>query len=54
MVKINIGTALNIAYTAAIRDFLTGNPEGSDPRRYLAPARGAMAETVTRYLRALP
>jgi fructose-bisphosphate aldolase class II len=53
MVKINIGTALNIAFTGAVRDSLTGGPGDSgavDPRRYLAPARSRMAETVERLL----
>ncbi|MDT9682013.1 class II fructose-bisphosphate aldolase [Streptomyces sp. TRM76323] len=50
MTKINVGTALNTAYTAAIRAFLAANPETVDPRRYLAGAREAMAETVAHYL----
>lgn len=44
--KINIGTALNIAYTTAVRDYLTANPKAVDPRKYLAEARTAMARTV--------
>lgn len=47
MVKINVGTALNIAFTGAIR--ATGL-DRSDPRRYLAPAREAIAATVTHLL----
>jgi fructose-bisphosphate aldolase class II len=47
MVKINIGTALNIAYTGAVKAALGTSP---DPRRYLAPARDAMAETVRHLL----
>jgi fructose-bisphosphate aldolase class II len=43
MVKINVGTALNIAFTDAIR--ATGL-DRSDPRGYLAPAREAIAATV--------
>jgi fructose-bisphosphate aldolase, class II len=47
MVKINIGTALNIAFTQTLRDHgLTTN----DPRKYLAPARDAMAATVAHLL----
>lgn len=49
MTKINIGTALNIAFTAAVRATLAGT-ESPDPRRYLAPARDAMAEVVTALL----
>ena len=47
MVKINVGTALNIAFTDAIR--ATGL-DRSDPRGYLAPAREAIAATVTHLL----
>jgi fructose-bisphosphate aldolase class II len=48
--KINIGTALNVAYTAAVRAYLTDNPKAVDPRKYLASARTAMADTVHRLL----
>ncbi|HEX3811438.1 MAG TPA: class II fructose-bisphosphate aldolase, partial [Mycobacteriales bacterium] len=46
MVKINIGTALNIAFTGAVREFLGQDDRAVDPRKYLAPARMAMAEAV--------
>jgi fructose-bisphosphate aldolase, class II len=46
MVKFNVGTALNIAFTAAVRDRLERDPSLVDPRRYLADARDAMAATV--------
>jgi len=46
MVKVNIGTALNIAFTAAIREHLAADPSVVDPRKYLAPARAAMAAVV--------
>ncbi|MFE7834876.1 ketose-bisphosphate aldolase [Streptomyces sp. NPDC057474] len=48
--KVNIGTALNIALTGAIRDFLTDRPEVVDPRKYLTAGRAAMAETVARLI----
>jgi fructose-bisphosphate aldolase class II len=51
IVKVNIGTALNVAYTGAVRDGLAGDVV--DPRRYLKPAREAMAATVARFLRLL-
>ncbi|MFF2526523.1 class II fructose-bisphosphate aldolase [Streptomyces liangshanensis] len=51
MVKINVGTALNSAYTAAVRDHLTSRPAVVDPRTYLAPAREAMTGTVAGFLR---
>jgi fructose-bisphosphate aldolase class II len=53
MVKINIGTALNAAFTGAVRESLDGNAALVDPRRYLAPARTAMSQTVAHALRLL-
>ena len=50
MVKINIGTALNIAYTTAVREQFAADTANVDPRRYLAAARDAMADTVARFL----
>lgn len=44
--KVNVGTALNIAYTGALRESLTANPTASDPRRALADGRAAIADTV--------
>ncbi len=53
MVKVNIGTALNIAFTGAVRDRLAADASVVDPRRYLAPARDAMAAVVADALRVL-
>ena len=53
MVKVNIGTALNIAYTGAVRARLDTDPGVVDPRKYLAPARDAMAQVVSDALRVL-
>jgi fructose-bisphosphate aldolase class II len=53
MVKINIGTALNIAFTGAVRRHLTEDQRGVDPRAYLAAAREAMADTVRRLITAV-
>jgi fructose-bisphosphate aldolase class II len=47
--KINVGTALNVAYTDAVRAALASGTS-SDPRRYLAPARDAMADVVAHLL----
>jgi fructose-bisphosphate aldolase, class II len=44
--KINIGTALNVAYTDAIRFSLSSDPTKVDPRGYLAAGRRAIADTV--------
>lgn len=48
--KVNVGTALNIAMTGAIREFLAAHPETVDPRKYLSVGREAMARTVTRII----
>lgn len=50
MVKINVGTALNIAFTAAVRETLAGSDK-VDPRPYLGAGRTAMAAEVGRLLR---
>ncbi|MFE9925127.1 ketose-bisphosphate aldolase [Streptomyces sp. NPDC005774] len=44
--KVNIGTALNIAMTGAIRDFLAARPEAVDSRGYLTVGREAMTRAV--------
>ncbi|MER5888872.1 ketose-bisphosphate aldolase [Streptomyces sp. NPDC001941] len=48
--KVNIGTALNIAMTGAIRTHLADHPDGVDPRAYLTEGRRAMADAVTRLI----
>jgi fructose-bisphosphate aldolase class II len=48
--KINIGTALNTALTGEVRAVLTADERVSDPRRYLAPGRDAVAAEVARLL----
>ncbi|MFJ6718179.1 class II fructose-bisphosphate aldolase [Streptomyces sp. NPDC091259] len=47
--KVNIGTALNVAMTGAIRAHLTP----ADPRPYLTAARAAMAATAAAMIAAL-
>jgi fructose-bisphosphate aldolase, class II len=49
IVKVNIGTILNVAFTAAVRESLQ-DPALVDPRKYLAPARVAMSSVVERLL----
>ncbi|MEU5566136.1 class II fructose-bisphosphate aldolase [Micromonospora musae] len=51
IVKVNIGTALNTALTGSVRRTLAAQPELVDPRRWLTPAREAMAETVAHFCR---
>ncbi|GAB2733662.1 class II fructose-bisphosphate aldolase [Kitasatospora kifunensis] len=46
LVKINIGTALNSAFTPAVRAALAAKPDAVDPRGYLARGREAMAGVV--------
>ncbi|MBV7696301.1 class II fructose-bisphosphate aldolase [Streptomyces sp. TRM70350] len=51
--KVNVGTALNIAMTGAIREFLAAHPEAVDSRTYLSVGREAMVRTVAGILRTL-
>jgi fructose-bisphosphate aldolase class II len=44
--KVNIGTALNVAYSGAIRRSLASDSSSTDPRRSLRFARDAMADAV--------
>jgi len=50
--KINVGTALNVAFTRAVRAALTDDAL-TDPRRYLGPARDATAASVRQILEEL-
>ncbi|MET7455698.1 ketose-bisphosphate aldolase [Streptomyces sp. NPDC005574] len=49
--KVNVGTALNLAMTGAIRDFLTAHPEAVDSRAYLGAGREAMVRAVAGIIR---
>jgi fructose-bisphosphate aldolase class II len=49
IVKVNIGTALNVAYTRALREALAGTSR-VDPRAPLETARAAVTDTVARLL----
>ena len=51
--KVNVGTALNVAMTGAIREFLAAHPEAVDSRTYLSAGRDAMAEAARRIIRML-
>jgi fructose-bisphosphate aldolase class II len=53
MVKVNIGTALNIAFTEQVRGFLEEDAKVVDPRRYLVVARDALADVVAHLLSVL-
>ncbi|MFE9774383.1 ketose-bisphosphate aldolase [Streptomyces sp. NPDC005931] len=51
--KVNVGTALNIAMTGAIREFLATRPEAVDSRGYLTVGREAMARVVAEIIQVL-
>ena len=51
--KVNIGTALNVAFTSAVRQILGADLSVVDPRKYVRPARDAMTETVAHFLTVL-
>src|SRR5688572_14091523 len=53
LIKIHVGTALNIAFPTAARSTLDADPALVDPRKYPRPARDAMAATVAHFLRLL-
>ncbi|MFN2562439.1 MAG: class II fructose-bisphosphate aldolase [Jatrophihabitans sp.] len=46
LTKINVGTALNIGYTQAVRSCLAADADVSDPRKYLGPARQAVVDVA--------
>ena len=47
--KVNVGTALNIAWTGAVRDVLAADATLTDPRRYGRPGREAVADAVAAF-----
>jgi len=53
MTKVNIATQLNKVFTGAVRLVLSADPAMSDPRKYGAAGRDAIAAEVTRLLRLL-
>jgi ketose-bisphosphate aldolase len=53
LTKINIATHLNVVFTQQVRDRLAGDPSLVDSRKYLGPARDAVADEVARLLRLL-
>lgn len=52
MLKINVGTQLNLAFSGSVHEQTAAAPI-ADPRRWLAPAREATAAVAERLLRAL-
>jgi fructose-bisphosphate aldolase, class II len=53
MTKVNIATQLNKVFTGAVRRALSADPAMSDPRKYGAAGRDAVASEVARLLRVL-
>ncbi|MFC8868948.1 ketose-bisphosphate aldolase [Streptomyces sp. NPDC057148] len=51
--KVNVGTALNLAMTGAIREYLAARPEAADSRGYLTAGREAMVRTVSTLIRVI-
>src|SRR5262245_22517679 len=49
IVKVNIGTALNLAFTGTVADHLERSPQTVDPRIYLTLARDGMTDCVARF-----
>lgn len=50
LVKINVSTHLNKAFTAAVRTYLADNPTAVDSRKYVAAGRQAMSTEAARLL----
>ena len=50
MTKVNIATHLNNVFTDTVRQVLADNPKLVDTRKYLGPARDAVAAEVARLL----
>jgi len=53
IVKVNLATHLNKAFTGAVRSFLDANPDVVDPRKYLTEARDAVTDAVRDRVRLL-
>lgn len=53
IVKVNVGTILNVAFTGIVRRRLAGDETIVDPRTYLAPARDEIAAVVARLVATL-
>ena len=50
IVKVNIGTILNVAYTRAVRAALSTDSSLVDPRKYIYAARDAMSDEAHRLI----
>jgi fructose-bisphosphate aldolase class II len=50
--KVNVDTDCRLAFTGAVRKFLTESPESFDPREYLGAARDAVREESVQHMKA--
>ncbi|MCR4461559.1 tagatose bisphosphate family class II aldolase [Salmonella enterica] len=48
--KVNVATELKIAFSGALKNYLTQHAEASDPRHYMIPAKAAMKEVVRKVI----
>jgi tagatose 1,6-diphosphate aldolase GatY/KbaY len=51
--KVNFATELRIAYTKAVQDFLSKDPNSIDPKKYGTVAREAVKQLVIERIRVL-
>lgn len=49
--KVNIATELKIPFSKAIKEYFIENPNASDPRQYLVPAKKAMYDVVVKKIK---
>jgi fructose-bisphosphate aldolase class II len=51
--KVNVATEFNLVFNKAVAEHFANGGSLSDPRKYLVPAREAMAQAMVEYLLAL-
>ncbi len=48
--KVNVATELKMAFSDALKAYFLANPDASDPRHYMVPAKAAMKEVVKKVI----
>lgn len=48
--KVNVATELKIAFSNALKNYLSTHADASDPRHYMVPAKAAMKEVVSKVI----
>lgn len=48
--KVNVATELKIAFSNALKTYLASHPDANDPRHYMAPAKSAMKQVVSKVI----